>query len=67
MAQYTIQSLDDLATTFETFASDQLASMRWQKSAKGKAECQTKATVWADAADIIRNTVFIPKQIGDQT
>ena len=64
MTYYTIQSLDDLATSFETFASDQLASMRWQKSAKRKAECKIKADVWNNAANIIRNTIFIPNQNG---
>ena len=58
--QNTATSLIDIAETFELFASDQIAAKRWQHTVKGKTECDTKAAVWRDAANILRNTKLEP-------
>jgi hypothetical protein len=59
MAQYTASSLIDIAETFETLASDQLASKRWQSTAKEKRECDIRAEIWRDAAEMLRETQII--------
>lgn len=45
------------AKVFETYASDQIASKRFQRSAKAKRECDIRAEVWNDAAAELRKAV----------
>lgn len=42
------------AQVFETYASDQLASKRFQSTAKDKAACDARAAIWTDAANELR-------------
>lgn len=55
---YTATSLIEIAEAFETFASDQIASKRFQQTAKAKAECEIRANVWNDAAQMLRETTL---------
>nr|BDD44237.1 hypothetical protein 65 [Balneolaceae bacterium] len=59
MTEYTASSLTDIAEAFETFASDQIASKRFQTSKKAQAECEIRASVWRDAADMVRKTTLV--------
>lgn len=43
-----------IAERFELYASDQRASVRFQRTAKDKALCLIRADVWASAADELR-------------
>lgn len=52
--QIEVKSLGEIADYFETLASDQITSKRWQSTVKAKTECDTKAAVWRDAASILR-------------
>lgn len=55
---YTASGLADIADAFDLYASDQLAARRWQSTAKGKRECEIRADVWKDAAEILRATTI---------
>ncbi len=54
MARYTISHLKELAEAFDTYADDQIASMRWQSTQKSKRECEIRSAVWRDAANLVR-------------
>lgn len=45
---------EDAAKVFETYASDQIASKRFQSTKKAKAECDLRASIWNDAAAELR-------------
>jgi hypothetical protein len=59
MAQYTASGLTEIANHFETLASDQLSSKRWQSTAKAKHECDIRAEIWRDAAEMLRKTQIV--------
>lgn len=59
-ARYEAKSLEDIADYFETLASDQVGSERWQRTEKAKAECRIRADAWRDAASILRCTDIKP-------
>lgn len=42
------------AETFEVYASDQIASKRFQRTARDKRDCDTRAGIWTDAAKELR-------------
>lgn len=42
------------AEAFEVYASDQIASKRWQTTAQEKRDCDIRAGIWADAAKELR-------------
>lgn len=42
------------AEVFETYASDQIASKRFQSTARDKRDCDTRAAIWNDAAKELR-------------
>lgn len=52
------QALDEMAQRFETYASDQLASRRWQQSSKDKRDCVLRAEVWGSAAGDLREAAI---------
>jgi hypothetical protein len=59
--KYEAASLEDLASGFEMFASDQRACMgRISKTQRAKRDCAIRAEVWEDAAKILRNTTILP-------
>lgn len=55
---YSAKSLAEVAEHFETLASDQIASKRWQSTKKAKDACDAQASVWREAAEILRNTTL---------
>ena len=57
----TAESLEDIAQFFETLASDQIGSIRWQSTRRAKDECSIKAAVWKDAAALLRQTTIIER------
>lgn len=61
MTQNTARDLSDIADTFDMFASDQIASKRWQTTQRERRECDIRADVWRDAANILRNVVLTGK------
>lgn len=42
------------AEVFETYASDQIASKRFQNTKRAKQDCDLRAAVWTDAANELR-------------
>jgi hypothetical protein len=48
------QTLEEIASYFDVLASDQVASKRWQSTKRDKTECDIRADVWKDAAEILR-------------
>ncbi|WNV09990.1 hypothetical protein [Tardiphaga sp. 709] len=42
------------AEVFETYASDQIASKRFQSTKRGKDACDIRAEIWSDAASELR-------------
>lgn len=57
-ARFTASNLEGIADAFELFASDQIACMRFQSTQKGKRECEIRAAIWREAADILRSTIL---------
>jgi hypothetical protein len=55
-AEYEAENLAEIADYFDTLASDQRSCVRFKSTQRDKAACLTRAEVWADAANIIRNT-----------
>jgi hypothetical protein len=55
---YTATGLNDVAEFFETLASDQRASVRWQARKKDKEYCEVRARTWEEAARILRETTL---------
>lgn len=53
--RYTVKNLAELADYFDTLASDQRASLRWNKAAKRQLVIETTADAYADCAKIVRN------------
>lgn len=51
-------ALNQLADYFETLASDQEASVRWQTKKRDKEDCVLRAQVWRDAASELRTAKF---------
>lgn len=56
----TARSLAEIADFFDTLASDQTASIRWQQTKAAKRECQIKADTYHDAAELLRDTELQP-------
>jgi hypothetical protein len=48
------EAYESAANVFETYASDQIASKRFQSTQKDKAHCDLRASVWTDAAAELR-------------
>lgn len=44
----------EMADRFDLYASDQRASIRWQRSRRASADCITRSEIWADAAKELR-------------
>ena len=57
-AEYTAKNLGEIADFFDTLASDQLGCVRFQRTQKAKRECEIKARVWNDAAELLRGTTM---------
>jgi len=55
MTKYTAKNLEEVAATFEMYSDDQIASQRFQRTEREKMLCRTRASVWKDAANILRN------------
>lgn len=53
---YRAASLSDIADAFETYASDQIASKRWQTTQRAKRDCEVRAEIWRQAASDLRVT-----------
>lgn len=60
---YTADSLTDIAEAFELYASDQIASKRWQTTQRAKRDCEIRAEVWRLAAADLRITEFKDRKI----
>jgi hypothetical protein len=60
VTQYTAAGLTEIADHFDTLASDQTAAKRWQQTQKSKRECDIRAEVWRDAAEMLRSTTIVP-------
>lgn len=58
MYKMTARNLGEVADFFDTLASDQLRAIP-NKTAKGKRECEIRAEVYQDAAEILRKTEII--------
>ena len=58
--RYSAASLAEIADYFETLASDQIGSKRFQSTKRGKDECDARAAVWREAAEILRATDIAP-------
>ena len=53
--RYTAKSLIEVAEAFETYASDQIAMQRFHQTQKAKEHCRIRASIWRDAAEMLRN------------
>lgn len=54
--EYTAKSLSEVADYFDILASDQLGSIRMQRTKRGKEECRLKAATYTDVAETLRKT-----------
>ena len=60
MAKYEVKDLNEVADYFATLASDQRACVgRFSKTQKAKAQCETEARIWDEAANILRNVKLV--------
>lgn len=62
---YTAKDLGDIADFFATLASYQRGTIRMQRTKAHKNECELRAKVYDDCADILRKTTFEHKPIGN--
>lgn len=54
--------LEGIAQRFETYAGDQIGSIRWQSSKKDRDACKLRAEIWNSAAEDIRE---IARKLGE--
>lgn len=52
------------AEVFERYASDQIASKRFQITTRQKRDCDTRAAVWTDAANELRKAAGVKSYRG---
>lgn len=50
---------NDYADVLDIYASDQIAALRWQKTAKSKREVEIRSEVYADIARELRSIKFM--------
>jgi hypothetical protein len=56
---YEAKDLAEVADYFAVLASDQRACIgRFTRTAKAKAQCETEARIWDEAANILRQTTL---------
>lgn len=62
VVKYTASSLEEIADVFDSCAQDQLNRASPKQTKKDKIDCCIKASIWKDAANILRNTSIIPTE-----